>query len=101
MPGGTEAGQIRWLRAQCCVRDSIARLNESLGCNAESPWFCPAQTFPAGRPDTEEGSPFLYVDTASTRAGITAINAKSLATEENPLMVPSLCGLGLVGRGPL
>ncbi len=36
-----------------------------------------AQTFPAVRPDTEEGSPpFLYVDTASSRVGITAINAK-------------------------
>lgn len=35
-----------------------------------------AQTFPAVRPDEEEGSPFVYVDTASSRAGITAVNAK-------------------------
>lgn len=35
-----------------------------------------AQTYPAVQPDDDENSPFVYVDTASARAGITAINSK-------------------------
>lgn len=35
-----------------------------------------AQTFPTVRSDGDDSGPFLYIDTASARAGITAVNAK-------------------------
>jgi ThiF family len=62
-----------------------------------------AQTFPQVRPDTEEGSPFLYVDTASTRAGITAINAK---VEGHRVAIIGLGGTGayildMVAKSPV
>lgn len=50
-----------------------------------------AQTNPVIRPDEDDPSPFVYIDTASARAGITTINAKLLSDR---LAIVGLGGTG-------
>lgn len=62
-----------------------------------------AQTHPTVLADEEEGGPFLYVDTASARAGITAVNAK---LEQDCVAIVGLGGSGayildLVAKSPV
>lgn len=62
-----------------------------------------AQTHPTVLADEDEGGPFLYVDTASARAGITAVNAK---LEQDRVAIVGLGGSGgyildLVAKSPV
>lgn len=62
-----------------------------------------AQTFPVVVPDHEDHNPFVYLDTASARAGITAINAK---VEGHRVAIVGLGGTGayvldLVSKSPV
>ena len=62
-----------------------------------------AQTFPAVEADEDDQGPFLYVDTASARAGITALNAK---VESQKIAIAGLGGTGayvldLIAKSPV